>query len=566
MQENDLHKLGKTDLLTLIYKQEKQIQQLTKEVEELKQQLEDRTIKMKEAGSIAEASLKINKIFEVAQQAADEYLKSIKEVNKPSHECAQINGNPTKDEAESENTYEDQTNDKISKELVLVNNELMVIKPKLLRRVVIFLMYISVKISVFMKWSAKKIQFFTKKVKLNAKINFIKFKHDIIKIIECIKSIYDKIEKHMVGFCKYCKLQFPATMSTISYKIFVGKRKLKAITKKVVKLSIEKLKSGALLVAKIVRRLCVETYYIIIKSCKIVKLIRFKAIRHMKGFIQYCNLQFVILKFRIRNIKSYKRKLLEQANEIKEEKVNNALVVVNYRLVLYKINILRIVKKYLERLGLLVIKSLERLSKYSKKECYEFKGLVNELKQVLKKKYCIFWNSVKEFFNKVVLHLQGFYEYCVEQIAILKLKISNKMHHIKSINEFNENIHIEETKDALILVKSGIERFETKLLVRIVVVLKKVIVAVEKAKQRICYKVLYAFKENSKKGQKKNRPLFAVRAKKEPTPNCPFLNLSFDKNPPKIILYRNNMKGGFLDSELRREKNRICDDRLILYF
>ena len=138
MQENDLHKLGKTDLLTLIYKQEKQIQQLTKEVEELKQQLEDRTIKMKEAGSIAEASLKINKIFEVAQQAADEYLKSIKEVNKPSHECAQINGNPTKDEAESENTYEDQTNDKISKELVLVNNELMVIKPKLLRRVVIF--------------------------------------------------------------------------------------------------------------------------------------------------------------------------------------------------------------------------------------------------------------------------------------------------------------------------------------------------------------------------------------------------------------------------------------------
>lgn len=142
MQENDLHKLGKTDLLTLIYKQEKQIKQLTKEVEELKQQLDDRTIKMKEAGSIAEASLKINKIFEVAQQAADEYLKSIKEVNKPSHECAQINENLTKDNANSEildnfqsqNTYENKTNDKISKELVLVNNKVMVIKPKLLRK------------------------------------------------------------------------------------------------------------------------------------------------------------------------------------------------------------------------------------------------------------------------------------------------------------------------------------------------------------------------------------------------------------------------------------------------
>ena len=116
MQQKDLHKLGKTDLLTLIYKQEKQIQQLTKEVEDLKHQLEDRTIQMKEAGSIAEASLKINKIFEVAQQAADEYLKSIKEVNKPSHECAQIDEDTTKDESKnviqdkalSQNTYEKQ--------------------------------------------------------------------------------------------------------------------------------------------------------------------------------------------------------------------------------------------------------------------------------------------------------------------------------------------------------------------------------------------------------------------------------------------------------------------------
>lgn len=159
MQEKDLHKLGKTDLLTVIYKQEKQIQQLTKEVEELKQQLEDRTIQMKEAGSIAEASLKINKIFETAQQAADEYLRSIKEVNKPSQECAEINGDLTKDETNSEisnnfqskNTYDNKAKDKISKELVLVNNKIMVIKPKLLRRVVIFLMYIFVKIMPFIK-------------------------------------------------------------------------------------------------------------------------------------------------------------------------------------------------------------------------------------------------------------------------------------------------------------------------------------------------------------------------------------------------------------------------------
>ena len=101
--------------------------------------------------------------------------------------------------------------------------------------------------------------------------------------------------------------------------------------------------------------------------------------------------------------------------------------------------------------------------------------------------------------NKVVLHLQGFYAYCVEQIAMLKLKISNKIHHIKIINEINENIHIEETTDALILVDTGIARFKTTLCARIMVVLKKVFVAVEKAKKRICDKVVYAFKENSQK-------------------------------------------------------------------
>lgn len=85
MKKKNWHNLGKMDMLTLLYEQEKQIQQLTEEVENLKNQLEDRTIKMKEAGSIAEASLKINKIFEVAQQAADEYLKSIKKINKTSY-------------------------------------------------------------------------------------------------------------------------------------------------------------------------------------------------------------------------------------------------------------------------------------------------------------------------------------------------------------------------------------------------------------------------------------------------------------------------------------------------
>ena len=62
MSKSDLHKLGKTELLQIIYEQEKQITTLKSEIENLNKKIDDRTIDLKEAGSIAEASLKINKI------------------------------------------------------------------------------------------------------------------------------------------------------------------------------------------------------------------------------------------------------------------------------------------------------------------------------------------------------------------------------------------------------------------------------------------------------------------------------------------------------------------------
>ena len=80
MSKGDLHKLGKTELLQIIYEQEKQIASLKKEVENLNKKINDRTIELEEYGSIAEASLRINKIFEEAQKAADEYLNSVKKL------------------------------------------------------------------------------------------------------------------------------------------------------------------------------------------------------------------------------------------------------------------------------------------------------------------------------------------------------------------------------------------------------------------------------------------------------------------------------------------------------
>lgn len=71
MTDKELRKLSRLDLITIIY--ELQLQN-----EAMKKELSDRRLMMEEAGSIAEASLKVNDVFETVQTAADQYLTSIK--------------------------------------------------------------------------------------------------------------------------------------------------------------------------------------------------------------------------------------------------------------------------------------------------------------------------------------------------------------------------------------------------------------------------------------------------------------------------------------------------------
>ena len=72
MKEKDLRRLSRKDLVDIIYR-------LQKENEELHRQIEDRTIRIGEAGSIAEAALAVNRVMEAAQAAAEDYLHSIYE-------------------------------------------------------------------------------------------------------------------------------------------------------------------------------------------------------------------------------------------------------------------------------------------------------------------------------------------------------------------------------------------------------------------------------------------------------------------------------------------------------
>ena len=74
----DLTKLKKNDLLEIMLRQSEEIDALRAEVADLKSQLQSREIKIATSGSIAEASLKLSKIFEEAQYAADLYLANIR--------------------------------------------------------------------------------------------------------------------------------------------------------------------------------------------------------------------------------------------------------------------------------------------------------------------------------------------------------------------------------------------------------------------------------------------------------------------------------------------------------
>jgi len=76
--KNPLRKMNRLQLLELLALQEKELAALRAELAEKNALLEDKRLLMKEAGSIAEAALRINEVFEAAQRAADQYLVSVK--------------------------------------------------------------------------------------------------------------------------------------------------------------------------------------------------------------------------------------------------------------------------------------------------------------------------------------------------------------------------------------------------------------------------------------------------------------------------------------------------------
>ena len=79
MTDKELRRLSRAELIDLLFELQTQNEALAAQNQNLAAQLKNRQLEMSEAGSIAEAALRVNGVFEAAQAAADQYLLCAKE-------------------------------------------------------------------------------------------------------------------------------------------------------------------------------------------------------------------------------------------------------------------------------------------------------------------------------------------------------------------------------------------------------------------------------------------------------------------------------------------------------
>lgn len=77
VEQKNVRKMSRKELLEVLVLQSRKIDFLEGELAKKNKIISDRKITIKDAGSIAEASLRLNDIFKIAQDSANDYLKSI---------------------------------------------------------------------------------------------------------------------------------------------------------------------------------------------------------------------------------------------------------------------------------------------------------------------------------------------------------------------------------------------------------------------------------------------------------------------------------------------------------
>ena len=80
MTDKEFKRLGRAQLMDIIYQLQLEVDKLKEENEQLEKALADKRFRIENAGSLAEAALEISGCFSRAQKAAELYLNEIKAV------------------------------------------------------------------------------------------------------------------------------------------------------------------------------------------------------------------------------------------------------------------------------------------------------------------------------------------------------------------------------------------------------------------------------------------------------------------------------------------------------
>ena len=91
MKDTDLRKLSRADLLEMLIAQSTEVESLREKLAAAESALQKRELTIDRAGSLAEASLQLNGVFEAAQAACEQYMENIRLLNqRQSDVCAQM--------------------------------------------------------------------------------------------------------------------------------------------------------------------------------------------------------------------------------------------------------------------------------------------------------------------------------------------------------------------------------------------------------------------------------------------------------------------------------------------
>ena len=77
MTQEELKKLKRIDLLEMLIEQGRENEKLKKRLAEAESELESRRIAIENAGSMAQAALQLNNVFQAAEKAKEQYIENI---------------------------------------------------------------------------------------------------------------------------------------------------------------------------------------------------------------------------------------------------------------------------------------------------------------------------------------------------------------------------------------------------------------------------------------------------------------------------------------------------------